>query len=141
MLALCIGFVSCSKDSDGGSSGSYFIEVTINGKTYKNNVLGFFGIDKDPVMDNLFQKETADYFCDIYLVYHKYKSDFATASTGTYQITVKKMGKLLAVYPFLFCLFGFHKIISKNSSSLIIFTPNFCAFSNFTGPTLSPASK
>ena len=32
-----------------------------------------------------------------------------------------------------------HLIISRNSSSLTMAIPNFCAFSNLLGPMLSPA--
>jgi hypothetical protein len=89
VIALCVGFSSCEKDDDeleGGGSGD-FIEVTINGETYKDDVLGWFGFDTSPVSaDNIFQQETANFFCDIYLSFYKNNSSFKNSTPGTYRV-------------------------------------------------------
>ena len=68
------------------SSGADMIEVTINGKTFKETNIGFFGFDDEPSYMNLYQSENADYQISIYIVYDKFNEIFKKSTTGEYRV-------------------------------------------------------
>lgn len=88
VLSAC-GFTSCS-DDEGGNGGQDFIEVTIDGKTYKKDVFGVYSMvpaDDDLVVcystEDVFEDKGFGLFYGI--VMPESEEDILDSSTGSYR--------------------------------------------------------
>ena len=84
-------FASCSSDDDDSGNGD-FIEVTIDGKTYRHNVYGFYAqvpIEDDLVMtastEDIFYDDGFQFFYDI--THYEDMNKLLSCSTGNYGIS------------------------------------------------------
>lgn len=90
VLALCIvGFSSCSDDDDGGGSykGEGYLEVAVNGKTYKENYVYIAPGGRTNITDRYIGGvETPDADIDFTLYHYANEKDFKNAKTGDFGI-------------------------------------------------------
>lgn len=90
VLLSALTFTSCSSDDEGGSGD--FIEVTIDGKTYRHNVYGIYAevtLGDDMLMtystEDVFYDDGFQFFYGIF--HHENQSKLLKCSTGDYGIS------------------------------------------------------
>ena len=85
ILALCVGFVSCSEDDDGGGGNNEFFEATINGKTDKEPSMGYVtGVGE--LGYALFEVTTADFDFSAFLQFYSKDRDLKNSVSGEYKV-------------------------------------------------------
>ena len=98
MMVAALSFTACSSDDDeeGGSNSGDYIQITLDGKKYSDNILTWHYLQVDPVgKDNNDKPLTLTYdMCDHFdkygfsfmfgVVHFSRKSDLLSSSTGTY---------------------------------------------------------
>ena len=90
LLALCVGFSSCSDDDDddgGGYKGEGYLEVVVNGKTYKENYIDIAPGGRTNITDRYVGGvETPDADIDFTLYHYTNEKDFKNVKTGSFGI-------------------------------------------------------
>lgn len=91
VLLSALTFSSCSSDEDEGGSGD-FIEVTLDGKTYRHNVYGIYAeisLDDDMLMtystEDIFYDDGFQFFYGIF--HHENQNKLLSCSIGDYGIS------------------------------------------------------
>jgi hypothetical protein len=82
------GFSSCSKDDDDDFKGESYLEIAVNGKTYKETSIISMqaGGITSLYIQTIGQIETSDADISVDLWFYKNEKDFKTATTGEYRI-------------------------------------------------------
>lgn len=90
LLAVCVGFSSCSNDDEGGGNGEYY-EFTINGKTDKSKLVAYdvFTNGTMTAWASANVVETADCEFQFSLNYHASKANFdQSGKPGSYKVSL-----------------------------------------------------